>query len=63
MEIRLSGKEGNAFKGFGVWISETQEGKRILKFKLGELLIAIYPFDRYQLRKLGEKLIELSGGR
>lgn len=63
MEIRLSGKEGTAFKGFGVWISETQDKRRVLKFKFGELILAIYPFDRYQLRKLGEKLIELSGGR
>jgi hypothetical protein len=62
MEIRISGKNGPSFISFGAWIKQTKDKRQVLIFKLGELQIAIYPFDKYQLRKLGEKLIELSGG-
>ena len=61
MEIRLNGKEDRIeYKTFSAWITKPGN-KEVLIMNLGELKISVFPFDRNQLRELGEKLITLSG--
>ena len=61
MELRMSGKEGVASKTFAAWISEPSSDKQILNMILGDLKVTVFPYDKNQIRRLGEKLIELSG--
>jgi hypothetical protein len=62
MEIRLSGKQFNSpgYKSMSSWIRTTKDKRKVLVIKLGELEISVYPFDRYQIRQLGTKLLEIS---
>jgi hypothetical protein len=61
MEIRLNGefKIGSENKSFSAWVTRPK-GKEVLVLNLGECKITIYPYDRNQIRSLGEKLILLS---
>ena len=61
MEIRLSGKHSDSpgYKSMSAWIKTTKDSRQVLVINLGELKITVHPFDRYQVRELGQKLIEI----
>ena len=63
MEVRLSGKNGPGAKSFSAWVRTTKDKRKVLTIILGELKLAIYPFDNNQIRQLGQKLIDIAEGR
>jgi len=61
MEIRISGKNESSpgYKSLSAWIRETKDKREVLIINLGEVKVSIYPFDRFTVKQLGEKLQEI----